>query len=416
MRLLVLSSILPSNAHFRAGQTVLASLIAEFAASTSCSAVGLALATEGETIDLTNYLKSAPYGPEYLPLEPFATRSLAQYTGLVRKFHQLEMALSRNLTVDFPRFKDRDAAIAAIEAFRPDAILLFWDTIFEHLLADLTKRGIPCYGYLARPPQAAGFSRVARHPSLLMRMFISWQLRSKETRHLKRVTELKRATNICALDATWYSDNGVTSDYLTNTWPDHYGSEWFNIRKKAEARRSGIHVLANIGGLNATGNLFGLTYFSNAVLPLIPIDKQAVTFNICGRFDLPADLKKSLSQPRVVIRGFIPDIEEEMAGNHIFLLLNNAGPYTGGYTRVVFAFASGGCLIAHTKLKESMPELEGGVNCLLGDTPQEIASLILRAANDSALREKIGSAARKTYDSRQTPARVSRLLLDMVGT
>ena len=59
-----------------------------------------------------------------------------------------------------------------------------------------------------------------------------------------------------------------------------------------------------------------------------------------------------------------------MVGNHIFLLLNNAGPYTGGYTRVIYAFSSGSCLIAHKRLADSMPELVHDRNCLLGATPE----------------------------------------------
>jgi len=84
MRLLVLTSIFPSNAHYRAGQTVLASIIAEFAASTNCSEVGVAFAAEAGAQDLLTYLKDAPVGLEYLPLEPFALESLAQYSSFVR--------------------------------------------------------------------------------------------------------------------------------------------------------------------------------------------------------------------------------------------------------------------------------------------------------------------------------------------
>ena len=116
--------------------------------------------------------------------------------------------------------------------------------------------------------------------------------------------------------------------------------------------------------------------------------------NICGRFELPPEFDDLKPQPNVAMRGFVPDIDEEVRGNHIFLLLNNAGPYTGGYTRVIYAFSSGSCLIAHTRLAESMPELVHGRNCLLGATPEEIADHIAAAARDPALRARLGEAAR----------------------
>jgi glycosyltransferase involved in cell wall biosynthesis len=119
-------------------------------------------------------------------------------------------------------------------------------------------------------------------------------------------------------------------------------------------------------------------------------------------------------EPNVAIRGFVPDIDEEMLGNHIFLLLNNAGPYPGGYTRVIFAFSSGSCLIAHRRLAESMPELVHDENCLLGDTPESIAALIAAAASDPALRSRIGEAARRTYVERYRPALIADKLLCMM--
>ena len=119
--------------------------------------------------------------------------------------------------------------------------------------------------------------------------------------------------------------------------------------------------------------------------------------------------------PHVALRGFVPDIDDEVAGNHIFLLLNNAGPYTGGYTRVIYAFSSGSCLIAHTRLADSMPELVHGRNCLLGATPEEIADHIAAAARDPGLRARLGEAGRATYEEDYRPSRVARGLCDMVA-
>jgi hypothetical protein len=283
-------------------------------------------------------------------------------------------------------------------------------------LPRLVAKGIPCYGYLARPPHAAGQTNLDRFANPLRRAFTAAYLARAERRHIRRVRLLRNAANICALDAAWYTVQGIPSRYISNTWSDAYATNWRDMRIAAEKRRTGLHILGNIGGLNATGNRFGIEYLGGKVVPFLREKLEGEwTINICGRFELPQSLKDILSDPHVALRGFVPDIDEEVAGNSIFLLLNNAGPYTGGYTRVIYAFSSGSCLIAHRRLADSMPELVHNENCLLGETPQEIAGLIQQAARDVTLRERLGYAARATYERDYAPRHVAKKLMGMIS-
>ena len=410
MRLLVLTSIWPDHGHFRAGQTVLATVLEAFV--DSGLEVAVAVAAEGG-ISEERRVESPVSGVLCLDNHSFSLESLSRST-IGRKIRQLEMAFSSGLEIDYPRFNDVDAAVGEIVAYRPDAVLLFWDTAFEHLLPRLSEANIPCFGYLARPPHAAGFARLPEINSPILRSFVKRQLIAKQKRHIRRMRYLRSAANICALDAAWYSEIGLHSSYVSNTWPDVYGAYWRELRASAEARRDRVNVLANIGGLNATGNKFGLEYFAKSVKPLLTLEADSVVFNICGRFDLPPDIYSLLDQPGIDIRGFVPDIEEEVLGNHIFLLLNNAGPYTGGYTRVVFAFSSGSCLIAHKRLQASMPELDSGVNCLLGESADEIASMIELCVSNPEYRNKLGYAARRKYEKMMKPSFVAEKLIEMM--
>jgi len=244
------------------------------------------------------------------------------------------------------------------------------------------------------------------------------QLRSDQEKHIKRMRFLRDSLNICAIDAEWYSAQGVKCNYLPNTWPDPFGPSWEKLRMTAENRRNGVHLLGNIGGLNATGNKFGLRYLAKEVLPILKKNMVDVPWviNICGRFSLPSDLKKSLNDKNISIRGFVEDIDDEVIGNHVFVLLNNAGPYTGGYTRVIYAFASGACLIAHTRLAKSMPELVSTKNCLLGNTAEEIAKFIHLAITDKVLRLSISRAARETYEKSFSPERILMGISKMIST
>lgn len=411
MKLLFLSSNVPRLGHFRAGETIVALLLRQLRAA-------------GHTVEL-GLIRTKPIdGETRAALERDGVLILPSFDGfmvpddeergslLSRVSRGLRRVLGFGKDVDPPVVRGRQLA-AALDGRQADAVLLFWDTLFEKALPWLRT---PSVGYLARPPTASELSRLDADPARGWRM--QWRrlvvLRS-EARHFARMRHLRRAVNICALDAALYTDRGVPSSYLSNTWEDPFGQDWLQERQAAEGRRDGIHILGNLGGLQATGNTFGLTYFAERVLPLLgsKLGGQDWTVNICGRFALPEDLGRKLTHPNVAIRGFVDDIDEEVAGNAIFLLLNNAGPYTGGYTRVIYAMATGACLVAHRRLADSMPELIDGKNCLLGDEPQDFLRLLDMAAGDAALRRRIGASARRTYENRYHPQAIAQRLADL---
>lgn len=333
--------------------------------------------------------------------------AIATAAGLVQ-------SLAMNTTQhDFPRPDDPRALGVAIDSIGADAVLLFWDTLAEFALPYLKT---PAFGYLARPPYESGVSRAKTMLPSLRRAFTLAQFAAQERRHLERMRSLRGGANICAIDASYYADHGVACDYVSNTWDDPVGQNWRARRCTSESGKSGIQILGNIGAVGATGNTFGLRYLGREVLPLL--DQMGAkldwTVAICGGGKLAPDVAEALDHPRVRIKGFVDDIDAELLSSGIFLLLNNAGPYTGGYTRVVYASATGACLIAHGNLRKSMPELVAGTNCLLGETPAEIAGLIEQAAADEGLRRRIGAAARATYEAVYAPRSVAAKLATML--
>lgn len=411
MRLLVLSSIAPDFGHFRAGHTVLAVLLEALAALGV--KVGVALAGSVRVTESAR-IKLKASGIDLLEGEEFSLNTLENQSSWYRKKHHIFSIFQKSVEFDYPRFRHPDRAVEKIMAYQPDAVLLFWDSSFELILSRLRSYRVNLYGYLARPPHAAGLTNLSRLHNPVHRAFIWACLQQAQRRHIRRMRHLMKAANICALDATWYRLEGINSEYVPNTWPDAYGDEWRLKRLSAEGRRMGIHILANIGGLNATGNRYGMQYLGLHVLPLLKREMNGDwAINICGRFELPPDLKNILTDEHIHLKGFVPDIDEEVAGSHIFLLLNNAGPYTGGYTRVIYAFSSGSCLIAHRRLAESMPELIHRKNCLLGENPEEITKLIIEAACNAGLRNQIAANARATYATIYSTRHVAQKLISM---
>jgi hypothetical protein len=242
------------------------------------------------------------------------------------------------------------------------------------------------------------------------------QFAAQERRHLRRMQRLHGSANICALDAAYYASHDVPCTYISNTWDDPVGSDWYARRSGLEAERPAIQILANIGALNATGNSFGMRYLGAEVMPILSeiASDSDWSVSICGQNQPASDIARVLKHPRIRIKGFVDDIDEEVLSSAVFLLLNNAGPYTGGYTRVVYACATGACLIAHSNLRNSMPELISGQNCLLGDTPSAIASHVKSALDDAGLRRNIGAAARDTYETQYAPRQVASKLVAMI--
>jgi hypothetical protein len=106
--------------------------------------------------------------------------------------------------------------------------------------------------------------------------------------------------------------------------------------------------------------------------------------------------------------GFVKNIDNEIMKNDLCLVLNNAykKSLVAGYTRIIYFFSFKKCVIAHKRLKKSMPELKHNYNCLLGKNAKEIKNLIKKASNSESLRNRIGKNARLTYLSKYTPEKV----------
>jgi hypothetical protein len=404
MHILLLASARPSFGHGTAARTVLAVLMEE-------------LVAQGHRVSWATLQTSGPRdaGSESR-LKALGVSDLGDFDNEIadedgsfggRLLRALPRYLAPDSYRDKPRFRDPAAAVARLRACGADAAILYWDSGFETLLPDMT--GLPVIGYLARPAHAAPLARLEEVHGLAASKEMHF-LKGWARRHFARNRHLSGAANICALDAKLYSDHGVPSVYVPNTWPDAFGADWEVKRDAAEVPGA---VLGNIGGLTATGNMYGMRYLAAAVVPTLNLLVSDYRVAICGRGQLPADLDALLDEPHIVRKGFVPDIDLEVLSSPVFLLCNNAGPYTGGYTRVIYVMSSGGCLVAHKRLAESMPEVVHGENALLGGSGEEIAALTAQALQDKVLRRRIGRAARHTYEAVTRPARIAAHLAAM---
>lgn len=362
-------------------------------------------------------------------LEGVGARYFADFSDMVETFNLtppwstlniLRRGLFPRVNDDYPQFRDPRGAARRLMDSGADAVILFWDTWFEHLLPAID--GIPTVVYGARPRHAAPLSRLEEGEGGTgmragLRRWIATRLLSHQAaRRYERLKHASRVVNISPVDVTECESNGVHCEYLPNTWPDDVGKEWAQKRKVAEARDRTINILGNMSGVTQSGNLFGMRYLASQILPLLNEVLKNVEWelNITGGGQLPPDLENFFDHPCVKVKGYVPDIEEEILGNHIFLLCNNAGPLPGSYTRVIYAMSLGACLIGHKNLEAAMPEVKSNYNTLLGENARAIAKLIENAIRDPELRNRISSNARITYEQYFRPEIVARRLTDLI--
>ncbi len=410
--LAVLASLNADLGHFRAAQTVLALLVLELASlfpKVTLVTCGCTNPSSPETIELLEQKGVAITELPFEFAEPAPPRNRFE---VLRRYWQ---SIVRNRgDWDTPALRDPEGMARRIEALDADAALLFWDTHAEYVLPYMKT---PAFGYLARPPKAASISRVMERTPSLRRTLELAALKAQHKRHLGRMRKLNRAANICAVDAADYRSGGVSCDYISNTWADACGAAWAKKRAAMEGALPAPQILANIGAVDATGNNYGIRYFAKELLPRLAQlgDSLAWSVSICGRGNLPDDLAKALDHPRVHIKGFVPDIDAELMSSAVVLLLNNMGPYTGGYTRVAYAFATGACLVASDKLKRSMVELVDEENCLLGRDADEILQKVVVALTNVDIRRRLGKGARSTYEEVYHPALVASRIKAMTS-
>jgi len=171
-----------------------------------------------------------------------------------------------------------------------------------------------------------------------------------------------------------------------------------------------------LGRLSGTANTHGIHYLTTRVAPLLPrpLGDRPYERNLYGGTNLASFVEQTLTDPRIRLRGFVPDIDRELLSSHLFLCLNNATAYKVGHTRYLHAWSLGCCVVAHRDANLSMPEIRHEENALLGGSPEEIADLIAIAAKDSELRRRIGEGGYETFQSQFRTEKVARKIFSMI--
>lgn len=186
------------------------------------------------------------------------------------------------------------------------------------------------------------------------------------------------------------------------------GNETFSAVLKAAPPR---FIL--VGGIGGIATLTGLAWFATKVYPRIEpaIVAGKLEVHLIGRGELEPSLKNRM--PRVVRRGYVEDLTEEMRLATAVLVPT---PIELGFrTRILDAFRHGVTVIAHRANASGMPELAHDQNALVAADAECFAAAILQLAGSPEHADRLGRQALEDFANDLNAAVSARRILQFVN-
>ncbi len=186
--------------------------------------------------------------------------------------------------------------------------------------------------------------------------------------------------------------NGVDLDYFYGPNP----------------QAEGDRTLVFVGQMSWFPNRDGVENFLQQALPRILEREPASRLRVIGRHDglqVPAALHNA-----VKFTGFVNDIRPLVHEAAVYVLPLRAG--SGTRLKLLEAMAMGKAIVSTTIGAEGI-DLRDGENGLLADDPDSFASAVCRLMADRNLRQRLGSAARRTAEQQYGWTAIGRRLLDV---
>jgi hypothetical protein len=403
VQLLVLTDLWPHPAHStRAANVVLFELLRALAAvpgiSVSCLRVFRGKETPRDVAEQHGVALLREAGvtirpPLVLPPAP-PRRSVVVRLLDPNELDQLPEAIHRPLL---------EQAVAESGA---DAIFIPWSEFLTALAAPLPQKKFAYYGNPPPKNRTAARDFARRHGGADLTM-LRQQIydRRLERIHLDQMARYDWLGDVAANDAEYYVESGhPNAFYVRNIWIDR-GS----ARAEPAPVQGKAVIIGNVGRLSATANSHGLEILGRDFVPALRklLPSGSFEIHLIGAGEPHPALRGLLAQPEIKIRGFVDDIDREIAEAALFLCLNNASIYKVGHTRYLHAFSLGAPVLAHADAALSMPEIRHGENALLGGSIAEIAALAVAAIGDAALRRRIGGAGYDTFNDVFTADKVA---------
>jgi len=318
----------------------------------------------------------------------------------------------------YPELAHRESAYRAAAAFKPDLLFIPWSEWATALFAHMPIKKFAYYGN-PDPKAFRAQSLIARKYGggtliNIAKKIVAYRL---ERIHLDLLRQYDYLGNVAANDANYYADHGLSQTfYIQNVWIDRFPDHPPALATPGSGPETPT-VIANVGKLGGTANTFGLELLGRDILPALArrMNDRPYKVHILGSGQMHPSLRSLFDRPEVHIRGFVDDIDAEMAQSGIFLCANNGSQFNVGHTRYLHAWSLGCCVVGYSSASLAMPEIQNGQNALLGQNAENVAENVYQAIIDPTLRRNIGAAGYHCFRQKFTANTVVPNLFRHIG-
>ncbi|MDB4214558.1 glycosyltransferase family 4 protein [Burkholderiaceae bacterium] len=410
MKILIVSAIWPYREHsIRAANIVIFEMLKAFAEITK-NEVGLLVVGNSQTTKISpteQHSIDALQGAGIKVLQPLIL------PDDIKRRSKIKRIFAPEIVDRYPQCVHRLLIESRVIAWKPEIIIVVWSEWLTHACSDIP---IKKFAYYGNPDPKAVKTQLELHRRSgrmgIFRVAVEkiWN-KVFERMHLREMKKYEYLGDVAANDATYYARMGhQKSFYIQNIWMESPKIS------EAKTNTNVIKIIANIGKLDGTANTLGLEYLGKNLLPILKAKLTDKTYEIhlIGSGKAHPISAKALEHQEVIWRGFVDDIDREIRDCDVFLCVNNATSYKVGHTRYLHAWSLKAPVVAHWDASISMPEIQNGLNSLLGKDAVEIADCICRIVRDKDLARKIGDGGYDTYLQYFTAQKVAKKICAIV--
>jgi hypothetical protein len=305
----------------------------------------------------------------------------------------------------FPTLALRPRMQTALQSVAPDVILAYhWDS----LAAIQSFNHAPRMAVVGDPWPLPALRRWQHAMPKPTREYVDWTIGTiRDIWHCPRIAvDLLKACDASgcfqADAARWLRKKGAPGcAYLRSPIVDVCGDGW--RQRRAAARPPKPTILLGPSNLGATSTAAGVQFFANAILPRLEkaLGPDAFVVRVVGEGTPPRELAELLPRSSVQILGRVEPADSEFLAADVQLVPT---PFVLGVRiRIIVGFSFGCCVVAHRNEARNIPEMIDGENALLAGDGPGLSDAIIRALRDSALRDRLSTNARRTYERYFTP-------------
>jgi len=317
----------------------------------------------------------------------------------------------------FPGINSCDFVSKFLQKRKPDAVFMYhWNSIAStYGIKDYPKLGVvgdPVHlPYLFRKEFDSRYAKHNRFSLSVMKenLIEKYRLSLLMTGMREVLLDCDARGAFAAHHAKMLEEIGIKDCLYFRTPVMDPFEEISSIRKKTPVLK-----ILHIGYLGGIATLSGIELLTTDIFPVLTkrLPENSFEIHIVGNGyeNVPERLKKMLLQKNIIIKKGIYPPHEEFLSSHVVLVPTPIE--LGIRVRIITALSYASCVVAHRANHLGIPELEDGVNCLLGKTGKEIAEHCISLYHNNKRREEISINARGAFEKYFSIESAGRLIVE----